>query len=67
MTHSYKHGMSLSEIHSPRPAVARVLIERSINGDLHISSTLSDGETTVQILDEAMEAIDGQRLPPDGE
>jgi len=65
--HSYKHGMSLAEISSPRPATARVLVERGVNGDLHISSTLGGEEETVQMLDEAMEAIDGQRLPPDGE
>lgn len=47
-----------------RPSVlTEVIIQRSSNGDLII---LSEGNqaTTLNLLDNAMEAIDGQRLPP---
>jgi hypothetical protein len=64
--HAYKDHMSLAEVSSPRPATARVLVERTLGGTLIISSTLDSEESTIQMLDEAMEAIDGQRLPPTG-
>jgi hypothetical protein len=63
--HTYKDGLSLAQVSSPRPASARILIERSVNGEVHISSTLANEEETIQFLDEAMECIDGQCLPPD--
>jgi hypothetical protein len=56
-------NMTLSQIHSARPATQRVLIEVSPNGDIHISSTIG-ADNTVKLLDQAMEGIDGQRLPP---
>lgn len=63
--HTTKLGASLSEVHSPRPAIARILVERGVNGSVHVTSTLEEAETSVQLLDEAMEALDGQRLPPE--
>jgi hypothetical protein len=56
-------NLTLSQIHSARPATKRVLVEISVSGDVHISSTTEE-EDTINILDKAMEAIDGQRLPP---
>ena len=56
--------LSLSEVPSPRPATARVLIERRVDGQFELRSTLSP-EETIEVLDGAMESIDGQRLPPD--
>jgi hypothetical protein len=61
-TKSFNH--TLSEIHSSQPATQRVLGEVSINGDIHVSSTTETAET-IELLDKAMEACDGQRLPPD--
>ena len=46
------------------PATARVVVSRKVDGSLDIQSTLEE-EDTINLLDEAMEAIDGQRLPPD--
>lgn len=67
MPNTKKFGMSLAEISSPRPATKRILIEVGVDGSISVSSTLPDAETTVQLLDEAMESVDGKRLPPDGE
>jgi hypothetical protein len=47
-----------------KPATARVLLELGVDGKWDISSTLKQ-EETIEALDQAMESIDGQRLPPD--
>lgn len=67
MVHGYRDNMSLSQISSFWPATKRILVEVGTSGELRISSTLESEEDTIQLLDEAMEAIDGQRMPPDGE
>ena len=55
-----------TSVNSMTPAVARIMVSRKVDGSLDIQSTL-EPEESVQLLDEAMEEIDGQRLPPDGE
>jgi hypothetical protein len=47
-----------------KPATARVLLEKGVDGKWDLSSTLKP-EETIEALDQAMESIDGQRLPPD--
>lgn len=49
-----------------QPATARVLVWRDISGQLHLRSTVDEKET-IDILDGAMESIDGQRFPPNGD
>jgi hypothetical protein len=58
-------NLSRAQVSSQRPATLRVLLEVDVSGTLHISSTTEE-EKTIEVLDRAMEAIDGQRLPPDG-
>lgn len=58
-----RFNMSLAEVPSPRPATNRILLESTIDGRILIHSTLTP-EETIEALDGAMEAIDGQRLPP---
>jgi hypothetical protein len=57
-------NVGLAGVPSHRPAVERILVERRINGALII--TCSHGQDAgMKLLDEAMEAIDGQRVPND--
>ena len=65
MSHVKRFKEPLTAIQSNHPATARVLVEVRVNGEFLITSTLGEPET-VDLLDKAMEAIDGQRLPPEG-
>jgi hypothetical protein len=56
-------GADLSSLGTPVPATARILVELKVGGKVHITSTLEDEKTTIDLLDKAMEAIDGPRLP----
>ena len=46
------------------PAVARVVVSLKVDGSYEIDSTTGK-EETIDMLDKALECIDGQRLPPE--
>lgn len=56
---------NLTAVNATTPAVSRVMVSVGVDGTLHIDSTEDESET-IDILDRAMEAIDGHRVPPNG-
>lgn len=63
----HKFNVHISELTSPNPAVQRILIEVGVGDNAVRITSTTDEKDTIDILDAAMEAIDGKRLPSENQ